>query len=85
MPNPKQFECGVQSVECGVRGRGLKMEACGCDWIRRNVRFHGMRWREDLDGGEPKIEGFPRDLAVNGHVAASTQDHAFISSVRSGM
>jgi integron integrase len=36
-----------------------------------------MGWREDLQGAEPKIELFLSDLAVNGHVAASTQNQAF--------
>jgi integron integrase len=36
-----------------------------------------MRAREDLSGAEPKIEMFLSDLAVNGHVAASTQNQAF--------
>jgi hypothetical protein len=49
----------------------------GCDWIRRYTRFHKMRSREDLNGGEAKIEQFLSDLAVNGHVSASTQNQAF--------
>jgi hypothetical protein len=36
-----------------------------------------MRSREDLSGAEPKIEQFLSDLAVNGHVSASTQNQAF--------
>jgi hypothetical protein len=36
-----------------------------------------MRSREDLNGGEAKIEQFLSDLAVNGHVSASTQNQAF--------
>ena len=36
-----------------------------------------MRSREDRNGAEPKIEQFPGDLAVNGHVSASTQNQAF--------
>ena len=36
-----------------------------------------MRSREDLHGAEPKIELFLSDLAVKGHVAASTQNQAF--------
>jgi Phage integrase, N-terminal SAM-like domain len=35
-----------------------------------------MRCREDLNGGEAEIEQFLSDLAVNGHVAASTQNQA---------
>jgi integron integrase len=46
------------------------------EWIRRLVRVHGMRSREDLFPAEPKIEAFLTDLAVHGHVAAATQNQA---------
>ena len=36
-----------------------------------------MRSREELYPGEGKIEEFLSDLAVNGHVAAATQNQAF--------
>ena len=36
-----------------------------------------MRCREDLADGEKKIEAFLTDLAVQGQVAASTQNQAF--------
>jgi integron integrase len=36
-----------------------------------------MRLREELSPAEPKIELFLSDLAVKGHVAASTQNQAF--------
>jgi hypothetical protein len=35
-----------------------------------------MRCREDLAGGEAKIEAFLTDLAVNGKVSPSTQNQA---------
>ena len=46
------------------------------DWIKRYVHFHGMRSREDLAGGEAKIESFLTNLATKGKVAASTQNQA---------
>jgi integron integrase len=46
------------------------------EWITRYVHFHGMKRREDLEGGEAKIEVFLTDLAVRGHVAPSTQNQA---------
>ncbi|HEY5481221.1 MAG TPA: phage integrase N-terminal SAM-like domain-containing protein, partial [Verrucomicrobiae bacterium] len=55
----------------------IRTERCYCDWIRRYIHFHKMRSRDDLQGAEPKIELFLSDLAVNGHVAASTQNQAF--------
>ena len=41
------------------------------------MKFHGMQSREDLAGGEEKIERFLSELAVVGEVAASTQNQAF--------
>ena len=55
----------------------IRTERCYCDWIRRYVKFHRMQSRADMDGGEEKIERFLSDLAVNGKVAASTQNQAF--------
>jgi integron integrase len=46
------------------------------EWIVRFVRFHGMRSRADLFPAEPKIEAFLTDLAVQGNVAAATQNQA---------
>ena len=46
------------------------------EWIVRFVRFHGMRSRAHLFPAEPKIESFLTDLAVNGNVAAATQNQA---------
>src|SRR6266571_2034675 len=46
------------------------------EWIRRFARFHGMRSRADLVPAEPKIEAFLTDSAVQGNVAAATQNQA---------
>jgi site-specific recombinase XerD len=46
------------------------------EWIKRYIHFHRMRSREDLAGGEGKIEAFLTDLAMNGKVAPSTQNQA---------
>ncbi len=54
----------------------LPTERTYLDWIRRYVRFHRMRCREGLAGGEAKIEAFLTDLAVNGQVAPATQNQA---------
>ncbi|HWV99195.1 MAG TPA: phage integrase N-terminal SAM-like domain-containing protein [Candidatus Acidoferrum sp.] len=55
----------------------IHTERSYADWIKRYIRFHHMRSREDLADGESKIEVFCTDLAVNGKVAASTQNQAF--------
>jgi len=46
------------------------------DWIRKFVHFHKMSSRDDLSGGERKIEAFLTHLAVQGNVAPSTQNQA---------
>jgi integron integrase len=43
-------------------------------WIRRFIRFHGLRHPREL--GAREVEAFLSDLAVNGRVAASTQNQA---------
>src|SRR2546428_3719734 len=43
-------------------------------WVRRFVRFHGLRHPAEL--GERDVAGFLSDLAVRGRVAASTQNQA---------
>ena len=45
-------------------------------WVRRYVRFHDMRSRDDLRLGEEKIEAFLTHLARDRQVAASTQNQA---------
>src|SRR6266571_9337447 len=46
------------------------------EWIRRFARFHRMQSRADLLPAEPKIDAFLTDLAIQGNVAASTQNQA---------
>lgn len=43
-------------------------------WVRRYLFFHGMR--HPVEMGAPEINAFLSDLAVTGHVAASTQNQA---------
>jgi len=77
LPNPKLKLMDQVREVLRLKHYSIRTERCYCDWIRRYVRFHKMRAREDLSGGAPKIEMFLSDLAVNGHVAASTQNQAF--------
>ncbi len=46
------------------------------EWIVRYIRFHRMRSRDDLFPAEAQIESFLTDLAVQGNVAAATQNQA---------
>jgi len=54
----------------------LHTERTYLDWIKRYIHFHRMQSRDELAGGEAKIEAFLTDLAVNGKVSASTQNQA---------
>ena len=54
----------------------IHTERTYCDWIKRYVLFHRMRSKDDLQNGERKIEQFLTHLAVNAHIAPSTQNHA---------
>jgi integron integrase len=52
----------------------IRTEQAYLDWVRRFVRFHGMRHPREM--GEKEVEAFLTDLAVAGRVAASTQNQA---------
>jgi integron integrase len=63
-----------------VRGRirlrhySIRTEQAYCDWIKRFINFHGKRHPSDL--GAAEVEAFLTSLAVEGRVAASTQNQA---------
>jgi len=77
VPNPTLKLMDQVREVMRLRHYSIRTERCYCDWIRRYVRFHQMKSRADLEGGEPKIELFLSDLAVKGNVAVSTQNQAF--------
>ncbi|HZR18231.1 MAG TPA: integron integrase [Verrucomicrobiae bacterium] len=77
VPNPKLKLLDQVREVMRLKHYAIRTEQSYVDWIRRYVKFHNMRARSDLDAGEAKIELFLSDLAVNGHVAASTQNQAF--------
>src|SRR4051812_47686243 len=58
-----------------VKRYSIRTEQAYIDWIRRFILFHGKRHPEDM--GEPEIAAFLSHLAIDGHVAASTQNQAF--------
>ena len=45
------------------------------DWIKRFILFHNKRHPKDM--GRAEVEAFLTHLAVEGNVAASTQNQAF--------
>src|SRR5436189_4327062 len=78
IPNPKLKLLDQVREVMRLRHYSIRTEQCYCDWIRRYIKFHRMQSREELaevSGG--KVEMFLSDLAVNGHVSASTQNQAF--------
>ena len=77
VPNPKAKLLDQLREVMRLRHYSIRTEQTYCEWIRRYIRFHGMRTREELSPGTGKVELFLSDLAVNGHVAASTQNQAF--------
>src|SRR5258708_7011367 len=77
VPNPKLKLLDQVREVMRLKHYSIRTERCYSDWVRRYVVFHGMKSRADLEGGEAKIERFLSDLAVNGKVAASTQNQAF--------
>jgi hypothetical protein len=52
----------------------LRTEASYLSWIRRFIVFHGKRHPREM--GSPEIESFLTHLAVQGKVAAGTQNQA---------
>jgi integrase len=57
-----------------VKHYSIRTEQAYCDWIRRFVVFHGKRHPAGL--GAQEVEAFLTSLAVQGRVAASTQNQA---------
>jgi len=55
----------------------IHTERAYCDWITRFIKFHNMQMRETLFvDTKKKVEDFLTHLAVQGNVAASTQNQA---------
>jgi integron integrase len=57
-----------------LRRASRRTEDAYVGWIRRFIRFHGMRHPRDM--GAPEITSFLSDLAVKRRVSASTQNQA---------
>jgi hypothetical protein len=77
MPNPKAKLLDQVREVMRLRHYSIRTEHSYGDWIRRYLKFHQLRSREEMVPGEAKVEAFLTDLAVNGKVAASTQNQAF--------
>jgi hypothetical protein len=46
-----------------LRHYSIRTESSYCDWIKRFIHFHRMKWREELlANSEARIEAFLSDL-----------------------
>ena len=78
IPNPKLKLLDQVREVMRLKHYSIRTERCYGDWIRRYIRFHKLRSREELyQEPKVKVELFLSDLAVKGQVAASTQNQAF--------
>jgi integron integrase len=73
LPRPPRLLDQVRQV-LRVRHYALRTEECYVQWIVRFIRFHNKRHPRDM--GAAEVAQFLSDLAVQGRVAASTQNQA---------
>jgi integron integrase len=72
-PRPKKLLDQVRDV-IRLKHYSYRTEQTYVQWIYRYILFHDKRHPKEM--GVPEIEAFLTDLAVNHHVAASTQNQA---------
>jgi len=72
-PRPPRLLDQVRQV-LRVRHYARRTEDCYLGWALRFILFH--KKRHPCDMGAAEVEQFLTDLAVNGHVSASTQNQA---------
>jgi integron integrase len=72
-PPPKKLLDVVREV-IRLKHYSYRTEQAYIDWIKRYLRFHNKRPPRDM--GVPEIQAFLTHLAVEGQVAASTQNQA---------
>jgi hypothetical protein len=58
VPNPKLKLMDQAREVLRVKHYAIRTEQAYCDWIKRYMRFHQMRSREDLFPGTDKVELF---------------------------
>src|SRR5512134_3884775 len=66
----------LRSVREAIRVRhySIRTEEAYVHWVKRFVLFHGKRHPAQM--GEPEVSAFLSHLAVEGRVAAATQNQA---------
>jgi integron integrase len=71
-PKPRLLDRVRQAIR--ARHYSLRTEKAYVHWIRRFIVFHDKRHPAEM--GAPEVTKFLTSLAVDGHVAASTQNQA---------
>jgi hypothetical protein len=71
-PKPRLLDRGREAIR--VRHYSRRTEKAYVAWIRRYIFFHGKRHPAEV--GAPELTRFLTSLAVDGKVAASTQNQA---------
>jgi integron integrase len=71
----------MSQMSAALRSRhySRRTEQAYCLWVRRFIRFHGVRHPAEM--AEPEINAFLTALAVDQHVSASTQTQALSALV----
>jgi hypothetical protein len=69
---PRLLDQVMQAMR--VKHYARTTEECYVQWIRRYILFHNRRHPRDM--GAAELELFLTNLAVEGHVSASTQNQA---------
>ncbi len=71
----------LDRVRAALRARhySYRTEQAYVGWIKRYIRFHGIRHPDEL--GEDEVNAFLSSLAVRGRVSASTQGQALAALV----
>jgi integron integrase len=73
-PRPRKLLDQVRDM-IRLKHYSYRTEKTYIDWIKRYILFHDKRHPKDM--GRPEIEAFLTHLAIDGRVAASTQNQAF--------
>ncbi|HED04400.1 MAG TPA: hypothetical protein ENI60_06500 [Candidatus Fraserbacteria bacterium] len=58
-----------------IKHYSIRTEEAYVSWIKRYILFHNKR--HPFQMGSPEVEAFLTHLAIEQHVAASTQNQAF--------
>jgi integron integrase len=66
----------IDQLQRALRARhySRRTEQAYCLWVRRFIRYHGLRHPAEM--AEPEVNAFVTHLAVTEHVSASTQSQA---------